>query len=117
MKKCGKCAIIEKEGLREMAYYTYILRCCDDSLYAGITTDVSRRMEEHFSKGDKCAKYTRIRGAKKMEAAWESENRASASRLEFHIKRLAKAQKERLITRDDFTVFGEKVDMKEYRRI
>ena len=31
-------------------YQTYILRCTDHSLYTGITTDLERRMEEHFSR-------------------------------------------------------------------
>ena len=31
-------------------YYTYMLRCENNSIYTGITTDVKRRMEEHFSK-------------------------------------------------------------------
>ena len=31
-------------------YYTYILRCQDNSLYTGITTDLKRRMQEHFSR-------------------------------------------------------------------
>ena len=39
-------------------YYVYMLRCKDNSIYTGITTDINRRMEEHFSKGQKCAKYT-----------------------------------------------------------
>ena len=30
-------------------YYTYILRCADNSLYTGIATDVMRRFEEHIS--------------------------------------------------------------------
>ena len=28
-------------------YYTYIIRCKDNSLYTGYTTDVKRRMREH----------------------------------------------------------------------
>ena len=28
-------------------YYTYIVRCMDDSLYTGYTSDIKRRMEEH----------------------------------------------------------------------
>lgn len=32
-------------------YYVYMLRCKDNSIYTGITTDINRRMEEHFSKG------------------------------------------------------------------
>ena len=31
-------------------YYIYMLRCKDESIYTGITTDLQRRMQEHFSK-------------------------------------------------------------------
>jgi putative endonuclease len=31
-------------------YYTYMLRCKDNSIYTGITTDIERRMEEHRRK-------------------------------------------------------------------
>ncbi len=34
-------------------YYTYILRCEDNSLYTGITTDVKRRLEEHKTQSKK----------------------------------------------------------------
>lgn len=39
-------------------YYTYILRCKDNSLYTGITTNIKRRLKEHKEKGEKAAKYT-----------------------------------------------------------
>lgn len=78
-------------------YYTYILRCKDNSLYTGITTDLERRLKEHKEKGEKTAKYTLRHEAEKMEIAWESENRVLASKLEFNIKRLTKKQKEELI--------------------
>ena len=78
-------------------YYTYILRCTNNSLYTGITTDLKRRMEEHFAQDKKCAKYTLTHQAKKLEIAWESENRVQASRLEYHIKTLTKLQKEEII--------------------
>lgn len=45
-------------------YYTYMLRCEDNTIYTGITTDISRRMEEHFCKDKKCAKYTKTHQAK-----------------------------------------------------
>ena len=48
-------------------YYIYMLRCEDNSIYTGITTDIKRRMEEHFSKDDKCAKYTFRHTAKRLE--------------------------------------------------
>ena len=40
-------------------YYVYILRCADDTLYTGWTTDVTKRVKTHNS--GKGAKYTRAR--------------------------------------------------------
>jgi putative endonuclease len=98
----------------ENKYYTYILRCEDNSLYTGICTDVKRRMEEHFRQGEKCAKYTRTHTPKKLEAVWESDNRVLASKLEYRIKKLTKAKKEKLIVDNDFSVFKEKVNEENY---
>ena len=50
-------------------YVTYMLRCKDGSIYTGITSDLQRRMDEHFSKNKKCAKYTMSHDAEKLEAA------------------------------------------------
>jgi putative endonuclease len=68
-----------------------MLRCEDNSIYTGITTDLEKRMKEHFSKDKNCAKYTLRHSAKKLEAVWKSENRVLASKLEYHIKRLSKS--------------------------
>mgnify|MGYP003322243924 CR=1 FL=1 len=38
-------------------HYAYMLRCKDNSIYTGITTDLERRFEEHSKKTVKCAKY------------------------------------------------------------
>ncbi|MDY3929910.1 MAG: GIY-YIG nuclease family protein [Clostridia bacterium] len=78
-------------------FYTYIIRCTDNTLYTGITTDPVRRFKEHISKGKNCAKYTLSHDAVKMEALWSSEDRISASRLEFKIKKMTKACKEKII--------------------
>lgn len=78
-------------------YYTYIIRCKDNSIYTGITTDLERRVREHITKDEKCAKYTYLHTAIKLEGAWISENRVNASKLEYWIKHLTKTQKERLI--------------------
>ena len=97
-------------------YYTYILRCMDDSLYTGITTDIKRRTEEHFSKGDKCAKYTLSHTAKKLECVWQSENKTLASKLEFHIKRLPKLKKEELIKKNNLEeLLGSKIESSKYK--
>jgi putative endonuclease len=79
-----------------LLYFTYLLRCADGSLYAGITTDLARRFAEHAGAGGRGAKYTAARKPVRFEAAWESADRAAASRLESRLKRLSHADKERL---------------------
>lgn len=79
-------------------YYTYMLRCKDNSIYTGMTKDIKRRIEEHMQKTEKCAKYTISHDVIKVEAVWETENRANASKLEYHLKHLKKQQKENLIS-------------------
>lgn len=78
-------------------YYVYMLRCKDNSIYTGITTNLEKRMQEHFTKDEKCAKYTKKHTAIRLERAWKSENRVFASKLEYWIKHLSKLQKENLI--------------------
>ena len=99
-------------------YYVYILRCEDNSLYTGISTDLQRRMEEHFQKTQKCAKYTLKHTAKKLEATWTTENRANASKLEYYLKTLKKIQKEKLLQDSKIEDFlAMKLDCTEYQRI
>lgn len=82
-----------------MAYYTYILRCADGSLYTGITTDPARRFAEHAGgKSRNGAKYTASRRPVAFECAFLSADRAAASRLEVRIKKLTRTQKLRLIS-------------------
>ena len=100
-------------------YYTYMLRCEDNSIYTGITTDLKRRMDEHFTQVNNCAKYTSTHKAKKLEAAWQSENRVLASKLEFNIKRLKKQEKETII-KNNYKMqelLEDKIDGKEYKSV
>lgn len=78
-------------------YYTYILRCEDNSLYTGITTSLERRMKEHAARGKKCASYTRSHKYKTIETAFQSDSREAAGRLEYLVKKLDKARKEKLV--------------------
>lgn len=98
-------------------YYTYMIRCNDNSIYTGITTDVKRRFLEHSSQSYKSAKYTRVRKVVSLEAVWESENRAFASKLEYQIKKLTKTQKEKLIEKNNFDFFGDKIEAEKYNRL
>ena len=76
-------------------YYIYIIRCKDNTLYTGITTDLERRFNEHKNKIG--AKYTKRHIVDKIEIAWSCENRSIASKLEYHLKRLSKKEKEEII--------------------
>ncbi len=98
-------------------YYTYILRCEDNSLYTGITTDLKRRFQEHSAQGEKCAKYTLRHNAKRIESAWESQDRKLASKLEYHIKKLTKSQKEMLVIKNNLQeLLGEKIEVEKYKK-
>jgi putative endonuclease len=73
----------------------YLVRCADGSLYTGIATDIARRFDEHQS--GKGAKYLRGRGPLQLVFHCPAGDRAMALRLEHRVKRLAKADKERLV--------------------
>ncbi len=100
-------------------YFTYIVRCTDNSLYTGITNNLERRMKEHQEKGLKCAKYMKNHTFQKLECAFKSNNRSQASKLEFLIKSLSKKEKEELIldSKKIEFYFEDKIDSKDYQYI
>lgn len=98
-------------------YYTYMLRCRDNSIYTGITTDVERRMNEHFTQRSKCAKYTKNHTPLRLEAVWQSSDRAAASRLEYYLKKLSHEQKEDVIKSGSLSVLEGKLADSEYKLI
>ncbi|MDO5149796.1 MAG: DUF5718 family protein [Oscillospiraceae bacterium] len=77
--------------------FVYILRCTDDTLYTGITTDFEKRFKQHRGEIKGGAKYTRARGVKKAEALWETESPAAARKMEYALKKLKRSEKEKLI--------------------
>ena len=79
-----------------MSYFVYILECNDGSLYTGITKDISKRLNEH-NLSDKGAKYTKVRRPVKLVYKESSENRSTASKREYAIKKLTRLKKLALI--------------------
>ena len=75
--------------------YTYILRCADGTLYTGWTNDLEKRLEAHNSGTG--AKYTRSRRPCRLVYFEELGTKEEAMSREFHIKRLTKEEKLRLI--------------------
>lgn len=78
-----------------MAYYTYMVRCSDDSLYTGYTNDLEKRVKAHNTGNG--AKYTRSRGPVELVYYEEYATREEAMSREWHIKQLTHDEKEKLI--------------------
>ena len=75
-----------------MSYFVYIVECSDSTLYTGIATDICRRLDEH-NNSDKGAKYTRVRRPVKLVYSESCEDRSSASKREYEIKKLKREKK------------------------
>ena len=82
-----------------MAHYVYCLRCHDDSIYTGYTTDVERRLGEHDA--GQGAKYTRGRTPVELCYVETFSSKSAALSREHAIKSLSRAEKERLIEHGD----------------
>jgi len=78
-----------------MAWFVYMLRCRDGSLYTGYTDDVWRRLETHRS--GKGAKYTRSRLPVTLVYQEELPDKSAALKREAAIKRLTRREKLQLI--------------------
>lgn len=74
------------------SWSVYIVRCCDGSLYTGISTDVARRIQQHNA--GKGAAYTRSR--RPIELVWTESNltESLARKKEHEMKKWRKAAKE-----------------------
>ena len=73
-------------------HHTYILRCCDDTLYVGSTNDLVKRLHAHnFAKAG--AHYTKIRRPVELVYSKASRTYAKARALEAALKRLTRAEK------------------------
>lgn len=78
-----------------MAWFVYMLRCGDGSLYTGYTDNVERRLAVHQS--GKGAKYTRSRLPVELAYREELPDKSAALRREAAIKKLTRPQKLALI--------------------
>ena len=83
-------------GGRRRRWFFYVLRCADNSLYAGVTTDVSRRVTEH-NQSRRGAKYTRSRRPVHLVYQRECRDQSEAQVNERGFKRLSKREKEGFI--------------------
>lgn len=78
-------------------YFVYLIQCVDGSIYTGITTDVTRRFDEH--KKGKGGHYTKSRRVVKILYTESQPNKSSALKREAKIKRLSRKEKMALISK------------------
>ncbi len=76
-------------------HYAYMLRCKDNSIYSGYTTDLEKRLETHNS--GMGAKYTRARLPVKLVYFEEFEDKKEAMKREWQFKQYTHAEKEKII--------------------
>jgi putative endonuclease len=76
-------------------WFLYMIRCKNEQLYTGITTDVQRRLGEH--QRGKGAKFLRGRGPLKLVFQQKIGSHSDALRMEAAIKKFPKAAKEEFI--------------------
>ena len=81
-----------------MKWIVYILECSDKSLYTGITTNLSRRVQEHHAGTG--AKYTKNRGPFTVRYMENKRTKSTALKREAAIKTLDRSAKLALITAD-----------------
>jgi putative endonuclease len=77
------------------SWLVYMLLCGDGTLYTGISNNLEGRLRAHRL-GRTGARYTRGRGPLRLVFVETASDRASASRREAAIKRLARKEKCRL---------------------
>lgn len=74
-------------------WFVYVVRCVDDTLYTGITTNPERRMLEHNAGPPSGARYTRSRRPVTLAYLEGAASRALAAQRECAIKKLDRRRK------------------------
>lgn len=78
-----------------VSWKVYLLRCSDDSLYCGVTTEMDRRFQEHNQGVG--SRYTRSRLPVRLVWSSGELSKSEAFSEEYRIKRMSKVMKEKLV--------------------
>jgi len=84
--------------MKEKEWHLYIVRCSDNSLYTGITTDLERRVLEHNT-SNKGSKYTKTRRPVELVYNETYQDRSTSSKRESEIKKLSRGDKLKMINK------------------
>ena len=75
-------------------WHLYLVRCADDTIYTGISSDVQSRIDKHNS--GRGAKYTQARLPVRLIYSESQPNRISAMKREIEVKKWGRKRKENL---------------------
>ncbi len=78
-------------------WFFYLIRTRLNSLYAGVSTDVTRRFQEHCAGGKKTAKYLRSKMPLNLVYQVRIGSHRQALQVEFRFRKLSKQKKENLV--------------------
>ena len=78
-------------------WLVYLLHCSDGSLYTGITNDLPKRLKAHAA--GKASRYTRSRLPVRLAHSEPQRSKSAALKRELAIKRLRRAEKDRLLAK------------------
>ena len=85
-------------------WFVYLVRCADDSLYTGVTTDLARRLRQHNGEIVGGASYTR--GRRPVDLVWSEActDRSNAQHREYVVRHSPRAEKLRLAANYDRSI-------------
>ena len=93
--------------MEENEHYLYVVSCKDESLYAGYTNNLERRIKLHNE--GKGAKYTRGRGPIKLVFSKKYATKSEALKAEYAFKQLKRNEKQQYIREQGQYVAAEKL--------
>jgi putative endonuclease len=78
-------------------WYVYLILCRSGAVYTGIALDVAMRYAQHVAGTG--ARYTRANPPRRLLVKFACQNQSEASRMESAIKKLAAANKRKLVSK------------------
>ena len=97
-----QCGFLDRV-FRLKEFWVYILLCDNGSYYTGFTNDLEKRYQSHLDGTGKC-KYTRSFKPVCIAQCWKMADKSQALRLERHIKKMSRAEKEKIIKQPNVVI-------------
>ncbi len=83
------------------SYFVYLLRCANNSLYCGISNNLTKRIRQHNGEIKGGAKYTQAYGPCTLVYKERTDDKSSALKREYEIKNMSRTEKLKLLEMSD----------------